>query len=103
MIINNNETPDVSRLNLDQANLSKTQSSARSGSAASSSQTASSTPEDTLSLSNSQDLVQQALNSSSASRDARIQELKALVANNQYEPDAQEVSSSIIDAHLAGD
>jgi anti-sigma28 factor (negative regulator of flagellin synthesis) len=103
MTINNNETPDVSRLNLDQASLGKTQSSARAGLAVSSNQAASSTPEDSLSLSNSQDLVQQALNGSSASRDARVQELKALVANNQYEPNAQEVSSAIINAHLAGD
>ncbi len=102
MTINNNETPDVSRLNLDQASLSQTQSSARAGSAAPSNQAASSTPEDSLSLSNSQGLVQQALNASSASRDARVQELKALVANNQYEPNAQEVSSAIINDHLAG-
>ena len=77
MIINNNETSDVSRLNLD-----KTQArppppapprpnppapTPRQGS-------------DSISLSNSPNLVQQALNSSSAARSARVQELKALVA-----------------------
>ena len=57
---------------------------------------------DSISLSTSPNLVQQALNSSSAARTARIQELKALVASNQYQPSAQEVSSALIDAHLAG-
>jgi anti-sigma28 factor (negative regulator of flagellin synthesis) len=62
-----------------------------------------STPgDDSISLSNTPNLVQQALNSSSSERSARVQELKALVQNNQYQPDAQEVSSALIDAHLTG-
>ena len=99
MIINNNQTPDVSSLNLD-----PTQSSTRAaGGAAPAATTTDSTPgTDSISLSNTPNLVQQALSSSSSARSARIQELRALVQSNQYNPDAQEVSSALIDAHIAG-
>jgi flagellar biosynthesis anti-sigma factor FlgM len=102
MTINNNETPDVSRLNLDQTSLNSTQGTARAGGAASSAATSGTPGADTISLSNSPNLVQQALSSSSSARSARIQELKALVQNNQYQPDAQEVSRALISAHLTG-
>lgn len=99
MIINNNLTPDVPLLNLD-----KTQNSSPTASAAASQSASTDTSpgDDSISLSNSPNLVQQALNSSSAARTARTQELKALVASNQYQPNAQEVSSALIDAHIAG-
>lgn len=102
MIINNNDTPDVSRLNLDQANLNKTQGSARAAEASNVATTSGAPGDDSISLSNSPNLVQQALASSSSERSARIQDLKALVQNNQYQPDAQEVSSALINAHLTG-
>jgi len=101
MIINNNESPDVSRLNLDQ-----TQQSARTASAGASKSTSAadnSPGDDSISLSNSPNLVQQALASSSSARTARVQELKALVQSNQYQPDAQAVSVALINAHLTGD
>jgi flagellar biosynthesis anti-sigma factor FlgM len=101
MIINNNESPDVSRLNLDQ-----TQQSARTASAGASKSTSAagnSPGDDSISLSNSPNLVQQALASSSSARSARVQELKALVQSNQYQPDAQAVSVALINAHLTGD
>ena len=99
MIINNNDTSDVSRLNLD-----KTAGSApAAGTAASKFATTDSTPaSDSVSLSNSPNLVQQALNSSSPARLARVQELKALVQSTQYQPDARELSSALVDAHLTG-
>jgi flagellar biosynthesis anti-sigma factor FlgM len=97
MIINNNPTPDVSPLNM-----GNTQSSSRA-TGASSPATTDSTPEsDSISLSNSPNLVQQALASSSSARSARVQELQALLQNNQYQPDAQEVSRALINAHLTG-
>lgn len=102
MTINNNETPDVSRLNLDQTNLGKTQGTTRASAAFSSTATSGTSGDDSISLSNSPNLVQQALSSSSSARASRIQELKALIANNQYLPDAQEVSSALINAHLTG-
>jgi|SRR5580700_1146933 hypothetical protein len=99
MIINNNDTSDVSRLNLD-----KTAASAPpANTTASKFSTTDSTPaSDSVSLSNSPNLVQQALNSTSSARLARTQELKALVQSNQYHPDAQELSSALVDAHLTG-
>jgi flagellar biosynthesis anti-sigma factor FlgM len=105
MIINNNDTPGVSSLNRDQTNLDKTQGSARTASAptSTSSSTSSSSGADSISLSSSQNLVQQALSSASSARLARVQELKALVQNNQYQPDAQEVSRALINAHLTGE
>ncbi len=99
MIINNNPTPDVSPLNL-----GNTQSSSRAGGAGSfSPATTDSTPgDDSIALSNAPNLVQQALASSSSARSARVQELQAMVQNNQYQPDAQEVSRALINAHLTG-
>ena len=100
MTVNNNNTPDVSRLNLDQTSLQKTPASSRASSTGSTG--TDSTPEDSISLSNLPNYVQQALSSSSSDRATRIQELKALVASGQYQPDAQAVSSALIDAHLQG-
>lgn len=99
MIINNNETPDVSRLNLDKTS----GSSAPAGASASKFTSTDSTPgSDSVSLSNSPNLVQQALDSYSSARATRVQELKALVQSNQYQPDAREVSQALIAAHLTG-
>jgi flagellar biosynthesis anti-sigma factor FlgM len=99
MIINNNETSDVSRLNLEKT----PGSSPTAGAGASKFSTTDSTPgSDSVSLSNSPNLVQQALNASSPERTSRVQELKALVQSNQYQPDAQEVSRALIGAHIAG-
>lgn len=103
MIINNNESPDVSRLNLDQTNLGKTQGVSRASGAYNSAPASATSGGDSISLSNTPNLVQQALSSTSPSRSARTQELKALIANNQYQPDAQDVSRAVIDAHLNGD
>jgi anti-sigma28 factor (negative regulator of flagellin synthesis) len=107
MTIQNNQNPDISRLNLDQTQQSARTAGTAGSSAASpvsgSSSTAETTGDDSISLSNSGNLVQQALASSSAARLARVQELKALVQSNQYLPDATEVSSALISAHLSGE
>jgi anti-sigma28 factor (negative regulator of flagellin synthesis) len=101
MIVNNNEAPGASRLNLDQ-----TTASARTtdvaGSHASGASGATSGA-DSISLTSSSSLVQQALSAGSDARAARVQQLKALVQSNQYNPSAQEVSSALISAHIAGD
>ncbi|HTW66621.1 MAG TPA: flagellar biosynthesis anti-sigma factor FlgM [Bryobacteraceae bacterium] len=96
--INNNEVSG-SRLNLDQTAASSRTSGA--GSAQNSSD-ASNTGADSIALTSSSSLVQQALNAGSDSRTARVQQLKALVQSNQYQPSAQEVSSALISAHIAG-
>ena len=106
MTIQNNDSPDISRLGNTGQNLEKTQSSSRTGatSASSSSETVDTTRgDDSISLTNSPNLVQQALASSSSARLARIAELKALVQNNQYLPDAMEVSRALVNAHLSGE
>jgi flagellar biosynthesis anti-sigma factor FlgM len=102
MTINNNQPPDASRLS-DLA-LDQTQGSSRATgtSASTPAGTGSTAGDDLISLSNSSSLVQQALQSSSSARQARVQELKALVQSGQYEPDASAVSSALIDAHLNG-
>jgi flagellar biosynthesis anti-sigma factor FlgM len=100
MIINNTEASGASRLNLDQ-----TSGSSRAAEAAASQSSAGNTSPggDSISLSSSPNLVQQALNAGTSARAARVQQLKALVQSNQYQPDAQEVSRALISAHIAGD
>ena len=98
--INNNETSASSRLNLDQ-----TAGSARTSGAGATQKPAggAEASTDSISLTASPNLVQQALNSGSDARAARIQQLRALIQNNQYQPSAQEVSRAVIGAHLTGD
>jgi anti-sigma28 factor (negative regulator of flagellin synthesis) len=102
MIVNNNNTPGISGLNLEQTSLSRTQGATQTPSAGESTfAPASNTPgDDSISLSNTPDLIQQALNSQSSSRASRVQELQALIQNNQYQPDSLEVSTALINAHL---
>jgi len=101
MIVNNNEVPGASRLNLDQtAASSRTTDAAPSQSAGASGATSGA---DSISLTSSSTLVQQALSAGSDARAARVQQLKALIQSNQYNPSAQEISSAVISAHIAGD
>ena len=100
MIIKNAETPDVSRMDLDQTRGSRGVGATGASGSASTAQTASS---DSISLSSSSDLVQQALTSGAAARAARVQELKGLIDSNQYSVDALATSKALISAHLAGD
>lgn len=103
MMINNNDAPGASQLNLDQTSLTRSQASPRTSGTGNDYATTDAIPgDDTISLSNSSNLVQQALNSSSSSRSSRIQELRSLIQNNQYNPDPKEVSSALINATLAG-
>jgi flagellar biosynthesis anti-sigma factor FlgM len=98
--INNNEAPGVTQTNLDQSTAaSRTSESGVIPSGPGSSIAAS----DSISLSSSPNLVQQALSAGASARSARVQQLKALVQSNQYQPSAQEVSSALIGAHIAGD
>jgi hypothetical protein len=100
MIINNNESPDVSRLN--QTTVDRAPGSSRAAGAGASqlAGTDGTSGNDSISLSNSPNLVQQALTVSSPERSARTQQLKALVQNNQYQPDVKEVSLALIAAHI---
>ncbi len=102
MIINNNEPSNVSRLNLDQTTGSSRTAETQAASTQPSGSGASAVG-DSISLSSSPNLVQQALGAGASARAARVQQLKALVQSNQYQPDAQEVSRALIRAHIAGD
>ena len=98
--INNNETSGASRLNLEQtAGSARTEGPGASQNAPSGATAGA----DSIALTSSSNLVQQALNSGSAARAARVQQLKALVQSNQYLPSAQDVSRALINAHIAGD
>jgi anti-sigma28 factor (negative regulator of flagellin synthesis) len=103
--INNNEAPGVSRLNLDETKLDQTSGSSRAAEAASAQPAGSgaSPVSDSISLSNSPNLVQQALSAGASARSARVQQLKALVESDQYQPSGLEVSRALISAHIAGD
>ena len=101
MIVNNNEVPGASRLNLDQtAASSRTTDAAPSQSAGASGATSGA---DSISLTSSSTLAQQALSAGSDARAARVQQLRTLIQSNQYNPSAQEISSALIRAHIAGD
>ncbi len=99
MDIQNENTGNVSRLNLEPA------SGAWQATTASSSKSTSDTgisTNDSITLSITNDIVQQALSSGTAARSSRIAELKQLVETNQYQVDAAAVSKALIEAHLQG-
>lgn len=100
MTIKNSDTAGVSGTNLDQTSASR-----KIGNAASSgSGSVDRTPgDDSIALSNTSGLVQQALTSGADARSARILQLRHLVETNQYHVDAAAVASALIDAHLVGD
>jgi flagellar biosynthesis anti-sigma factor FlgM len=57
---------------------------------------------DSIALSGTTNLVQQALGSGSDARAARVLELQKQVQSGQYQVDAPAVSRSLIDAHFNG-
>ncbi len=101
MIVNNNEPPGASRLSLDQTVASSR--TADAGASQSAGASGATSGADSISLTSSSALVQQALSAGSEARAARVQQLKALIQSNQYNPSAQEISSALISAHIAGD
>jgi flagellar biosynthesis anti-sigma factor FlgM len=58
---------------------------------------------DSIALSFTRDLVQQALTSGDAARAARIAELRGAIADGSYQVDAVAVSRALIEDLLAGD
>jgi anti-sigma28 factor (negative regulator of flagellin synthesis) len=101
--INNNEAPGVGGLNLDKPAQSAAATRTSESGVAQSATGSTTAANDSISLSSSPNLVQQALSAGASARSARVQQLKALVQSDQYQPSAQEVSSALITAHLAGD
>jgi anti-sigma28 factor (negative regulator of flagellin synthesis) len=103
MIINNNDTPGASRLNLDQTSQTNASSRTKEAGASQSSTGPAAPGTDSTSLTSSANLIQQALTAGVDARAARIQQLRALVQNNQYQPSPQDVSRAVIGAHIAGE
>jgi flagellar biosynthesis anti-sigma factor FlgM len=99
MTITNDDTSGVSRLDLERAGQSRPTDGAASSNSASTSQSPGS---DSIALSTTNGIVEQALNAGTDARSNRIAELRQLVATNQYQVDAGAVSSALIDAHLRG-
>ena len=58
---------------------------------------------DSIALSGTNSLVQQAIGSGSAERAARVLELQKLIQSGQYHVDARAVSQALIETHLAGE
>lgn len=99
MIIKSGDSPDISRLDL-----SQTRGSQGAGAAATAQGWIQQThSNDSISLSNTGDLVQQALTAGASERAARVQQLRNQVESNQYQVDAQATGQAIIDAHLSGE
>lgn len=100
MTIKNSDTAGVSGMNLDQTSASRQITNAASSSSGSVDRTPA---DDSIALSNTSDLVQQALTSGTDARSARILQLRHLIETNQYQVDAAVVAGALIDAHLVGD
>ena len=99
MKIKAGDTPDATRMDLNATRGTRE----TSGPAASDSVSPSRTPSsDSIALSGTNGLVQQALSTGSNTRTARIQELQRQVQSGQYQVDAMAVSRSLIDAHFTG-
>jgi anti-sigma28 factor (negative regulator of flagellin synthesis) len=99
MNIKNDDTRGVSRLDLEQTSGAR-QTGRATSNPVPEGQTS---PSDSIALSITNDIVQQALSSGAAARASRIAELKHLVQTNQYPVDAAAVSKALIEAHLRGD
>jgi len=103
--INNNEAPGLSQTNLDQSTASSRTAEAASAPSASTppAGTGASPVNDSISLSSSLNFVQQALSAGASARSARVQQLKALLQSDQYQPSGLEVGQALISAHIAGE
>jgi len=100
MTIKNGDTAGITQTNLDQTSGSRKIGNSASSAAGSVDRTPA---DDSIALSNTSGLVQQALTSIADARSARILQLRHLIETNQYHVDAAAVASALIDAHLVGD
>jgi flagellar biosynthesis anti-sigma factor FlgM len=100
MKIKPGDTPDAMRMDLN-----PTRGTREAGATATSNSTSPSraSSSDSIALSTTTGLVQQALGAGSDARAARVQELQKQVASGQYQVDAMAVSHALIEAHLAGE
>jgi flagellar biosynthesis anti-sigma factor FlgM len=100
MKIKTSDTPDATRMDLNPTRGTREADSSAASSSVSPNRTPSS---DSIAISGTSNLVQQALGSGSAARAARVLELQKLVQSGQYQADPIAVSRALIAAHLAGE
>jgi flagellar biosynthesis anti-sigma factor FlgM len=100
MKIKTSDTPDATRMDLNPTRATREADGPSSSNSASASRTPSS---DSITISGTNSLVQQALGSGSADRAARVLELQRQFQSGQYQVDSVAVSRALIAAHLAGE
>ncbi len=98
MKIKTGDATDAAQINLDQARSTRPPAGADLAGSASIGRSAAA---DSIALSSSKNLVQQALTAGSEARLARVLELKQQIESGQYRIDPLAVSRALIDAHLA--
>jgi|HubBroStandDraft_1064217.scaffolds.fasta_scaffold109864_2 hypothetical protein len=101
MSIKTGDTTNAPQINLNPA--PEPRDATRTGGSPVTSSAGSPQAADSIALSNTNALVQQALSAGTDERTARVQELKQLYDNNQYYADPLTVSRSLISAHIAGE
>jgi flagellar biosynthesis anti-sigma factor FlgM len=100
MKIKTSDTPDATRMELNPTRAARESS----GTAASSSISGNrATSSDSIAISGTGNLVQQAAVAGSADRAARVQELQGQYQSGQYQVDAVAVSRALIAAHFVGE
>ncbi|HEV8037703.1 MAG TPA: flagellar biosynthesis anti-sigma factor FlgM [Bryobacteraceae bacterium] len=100
MKIKTSDTPDATRMDLNPTRATREADGPAGSTSVSTNRTPSS---DSIAISGTNSLVQQALGSGSADRAARVLELQQQVQSGQYQVDAVAVSRALIAAHLAGE
>ena len=100
MKIKTGETPDAMRMDLNPTRGTREAGGLAEAKSVSPSRT---TSGDSIALSGTTGLVQQAIVSGTDARAARVQELQKQVQSGQYQVDAKAVSQAVIEAHLGGE
>lgn len=97
MKINDNDVLSSSLLNIARTGAGNTSMRPNSPSTANKPDTG-----DAIDVSSRSEVFSSALTAGEGARASRVAELRQLFLSGQYNPDANEVSGAIIDAHLAG-
>jgi anti-sigma28 factor (negative regulator of flagellin synthesis) len=100
MKIKTSDTPDATRMELNPTRAARESSGTASSSSVTGNRTSSS---DSIAISGTGSLVQQAANAGAADRAARVLALQQQYQSGKYQVDAVAVSRALIAAHLAGE
>ena len=100
MKIKTSDTPDATRMELNPTRATRQADGPAASNSVSPNATSSS---DSIAISGTNGLVQQALAAGSATRAARVAELQKQFQSGQYQVDSVAVSRALIATHLAGE